>query len=714
MGVHSITDAHSGELDPHVLSWLALPAGVEPLSPVSDASTTTELADDDASAASSVEATTIIQWLQQTPSRISQSYLYDMAGSRLYEEICKTPEYYLTCKEADLLLEYAEEIATSPHCHDDDADYEGAIDEIKNNYTIAAASAAEEDKQLLPQLQVIIELGSGDGHKNLPLLEQLAKCAIHTIYVPIDISSEALNSNLIVKMMTMCSQHCLDEDGDGDERSKDIHLPPQPSWMSSLEVKPLCGKFEDCLPMAASMSNSRVFLFLGSSLGNYNDGEIINLYRLVASYMTSTTSTDRFLVGVDTPHSINKPANIIQAAYNDTRGITAAFTLNALRHINTIANLDFDYQYGGWKHSALYKQCERSVITHVVANGMQTIHTTQDGEIVRTYNDGELIFVEQSRKFDIHDMKEYAKQTGLQLQRKWQTKDDYHLIVEYVRQLPPSMCAINNNSNRLLDVLVDSAVLLSSLTPYTGNTVTSERIQRLLPARTVKVLDVNIETVESLAQVLITERAILAIGIHAYRSGRLLLDCGVPYIIILGGTDMNEYLKERDKELLIRRVIDQACAVVAFDNNLHMKLLHCMPHAKCKTFLVPQAVSVTPDPLVRVRGTTGIALSSEAIRFKLGVGMEDILILLPAGIRPVKDVLFAVNAIALWHKDDPRVQLRIVGPVLDETYAEEVRIALGNKNTQIWRYCGPLVQEELHAAMGTANVVINTSTSEGM
>ena len=107
--------------------------------------------------------------------------------------------------------------------------------------------------------------------------------------------------------------------------------------------------------MAASMGNSRVFLFLGSSLGNYNDYEIINLYRLVASCMTtSTTTTDRFLIGVDTPHSISKPANIIQAAYNNARGITAAFTLNALRHINTIANLDFDYQYGGWKHSTIY------------------------------------------------------------------------------------------------------------------------------------------------------------------------------------------------------------------------------------------------------------------------------------------------------------------------------------------------------------------------
>lgn len=56
MGVHSITDAHGGELDPHVLSWLALPADVDPLSPVS--STTTVLADDDASSAAiSVEAT---------------------------------------------------------------------------------------------------------------------------------------------------------------------------------------------------------------------------------------------------------------------------------------------------------------------------------------------------------------------------------------------------------------------------------------------------------------------------------------------------------------------------------------------------------------------------------------------------------------------------------------------------------------------------------
>ena len=319
--------------------------------------------------------------------------------------------------------------------------------------------------------------------------------------------------------------------------------------------------------------------------------------------------------------------------------------------------MDFDYKHGGWKHCAIYSQCERSVITHVVAHGSQTIHTTtKNGEsIVRTYNDGEVIFVEQSRKFDVHDMKEYAKQTGLRLQRKWQSTDDYHLIVEYVPRSSssPSMRAINNNnSDRLLDVLVDSVVLLSSLTPYTGNAVTSERIKQLLPAMTVKVLDVNTTTVQSLAQVLITERTSLAIGIHAYRSGRLLLDCGVPYIIILGGTDMNEYLNEWDKALLIRRVIDQACAVVAFDNNLLMKLLHIMPHAKCKTFLIPQAVSVTPEPQL-------VNNTSEALCSKLGVGVEDKLILLPAGIRPVKDILFAVNAIHVWHKEDSRVKLRI-------------------------------------------------------
>jgi uncharacterized SAM-dependent methyltransferase len=339
------------------------------------------LADDTADASSSSdsavssssdeEATTIIQWLQQTPSRISQSYLYDKAGSRLYEEICKTPEYYLTCKEADLIREHAIEIAATTaksqqHCNDnadDDADYGGTMDEVKSNNTI---TTDEDKQQKLPQLQVIIELGSGDGHKNLPLLEQLTKCANHTIYIPIDISPEALDNNLIVKMMNIHpNNNCLredndDNDGSDDERSKDIHskLPTiKPSWMSTLEVKPLCGKFENCIPLAASMGNSRIFLFLGSSLGNYNDVEITNLFQLVSSYMkhqTSTTTTDRFLVGVDTPHSTNKSSHVIQAAYNDTRGITAAFTLNVLRHINNIAYLDFDYKHGGWKHSAVY------------------------------------------------------------------------------------------------------------------------------------------------------------------------------------------------------------------------------------------------------------------------------------------------------------------------------------------------------------------------
>ena len=72
-----------------------------------------------------------------------------------------------------------------PHCNDADADDDEIID-VKSNYTITREE--EDSKQKLPQLQVIIELGSGEGHKNLPLLEQLTKCASHTIYVPIDIS----------------------------------------------------------------------------------------------------------------------------------------------------------------------------------------------------------------------------------------------------------------------------------------------------------------------------------------------------------------------------------------------------------------------------------------------------------------------------------------------------------------------------------------------
>ena len=129
-------------------------------------------------------------------------------------------------------------------------------------------------------------------------------------------------------------------------------------------------------------------------------------------------------------------------------------------------------------------------------------------------------------------------------------------------------------------------------------------------------------------------------------------------------------------------------------------------------------------------------------RRRLELEVDDVLLLLPAGLRPVKDVLFGAREVAAWHAREPRLCLRIVGPELDSAYAAQVRAALQELGSPRGvAYVGALPQHELHAAMrqarcaravnlnhpscaGTrptdecpalqARLVLNTSTSEGM
>ena len=119
-----------------------------------------------------------------------------------------------------------------------------------------------------------------------------------------------------------------------------------------------------------------------------------------------------------------------------------------------------------------------------------------------------------------------------------------------------------------------------------------------------------------LAERLVAEKAALALGVHAYRSGRLLLDCGVPYVIVLGGTDMNEHLNEPSKRAVIVKVLKQAAAIIAFDDNLLGKAVAAVPTARNKAFRVPQAVDVCPPPTPPT-DAAGYADAIQSIRAEL-------------------------------------------------------------------------------------------------
>ena len=320
--------------------------------------------------------------LAPTP-RISQVYLYDARGSELYEEIVRAPEYYLPDTESVLLAAHAAEI-------------------------VAPSTAAPLASQ------AIIELGAGAGERTLALLRAALPLADATAYVPVDVSAAALDACAASTRAALA----------GAAR------PPR--------VAPLVGRFEEKLPEAARVADGpRLFLFLGSSLGNYDDAEIGAIFRLVRACMRDGGgSGDRFVIGVDTPHSPRKPARVIHAAYNDAAGATAAFTLNALAHVNRVAGVDFDWE-GGWRHVAEYDAALRAIVTHVEAVGPQEVRTTADGALLRRWADGDRIFVEQSRKFDKPTIARLATAAGLALGRTWAADADAYLLIELVPAPPP-------------------------------------------------------------------------------------------------------------------------------------------------------------------------------------------------------------------------------------------------------------------------------------
>ena len=146
------------------------------------------------------------------------------------------------------------------------------------------------------------------------------------------------------------------------------------------------------------------------------------------------TTKDRFLIAVDLEHSDTKPIARIQNAYDDPHGITSRFTLNALTHVNKVAGLNFDIAQ--WKHDVVYDAETSRIITHVEALSLQIVTQKIDDpngpddatKEIKRYEKGEKIFIEQSRKFNITKMEQYAKGAGLKMCRNWSDGD--FLIVE--------------------------------------------------------------------------------------------------------------------------------------------------------------------------------------------------------------------------------------------------------------------------------------------
>ena len=276
-------------------------------------------------------------------------------------------------------------------------------------------------------------------------------------------------------------------------------------------------------------------------------------------------------------------------------------------------------------------------------------------------------------------------------------------------------------------------LILSSLREFTGNSVTASRLAAAIRAHRTSLLDVaDLADADALAAHVCAHRVTAVIGIHAYRAGRLLIGSRVPYVLVLGGTDVNVNLAHEEKRSAMAAALGAAAAIAAFHDAMADDLLRALPEIpRDRVFLVPQAVG---SPLLpRAPPPPGAPPSSvlagcdahtvESVRSQLDVPDGAHLLLLPAGVRPVKDVLFGALALADAERrrtapdDDPtlppRLCLRVVGPELDAAYAATVRAqldALRPRGAAAW--VGPMGRTELHVAMAISLCVLNTSASE--
>lgn len=170
-------------------------------------------------------------------------------------------------------------------------------------------------------------------------------------------------------------------------------------------------------------TENKIFILFGSTIGNYTTVEMRMLLQEVAGAMNPQ---DRFLLGLD---MVKDPA-IIEAAYNDSRGVTAAFNKNILHVLNREVSADFAVE--AFDHLAFFNPDLEQVEMHLVANRPVTVNF---GAIPLTIDveSGESILTEISRKFRRGSMEEIFASCGLEAQ-SWHTDTrGWFSLVDLVR-----------------------------------------------------------------------------------------------------------------------------------------------------------------------------------------------------------------------------------------------------------------------------------------
>jgi L-histidine N-alpha-methyltransferase len=288
-------------------------------------------------------------------------YFYDIRGSHLFEEICCLPEYYPTRTEISILKHAAPRIMDSFERGD------------------------------------IVELGSGANRKIKMLLDSVSPAKFQYIrYIPVDVNESALVS-----------------------ASEEL-----------LKIYPELKVFGIVADVTYHMDEiprdrPRLIIFLGSTIGNFNEKARERFLRLISDSMKPD---DRFLVGFD----LLKPKATLEAAYNDSRGITSEFNKNVLHVLNRELKADFDPS--NFDHIAFFNEKKERVEMHLQAKRRVTLNINDLDMVVEISKD-ETIHTEICGKFSKAGIERMVNNAGLAIKQWFFDSKEWFSLVEVIKDI---------------------------------------------------------------------------------------------------------------------------------------------------------------------------------------------------------------------------------------------------------------------------------------
>lgn len=234
----------------------------------------------------------------------------------------------------------------------------------------------------------IVELGSGSSTKTRILLDAYQELGHPLHYLPIDISGGILEQ----------STHSL--------------LKEYPT----LHIHGIVSTYETALKhLNPSPLPNRMIGFIGSTLGNLKPEDC---HAFFAHVVEALQPGDYFLLGVD----LHKSKSILEPAYDDSQGVTAAFNLNMLRHLNRSFAGNFDLSQ--FEHLAFYNEKEHQIEMHLKSLKNQTVELKTLNLTVE-FKEGETIHTEISRKFQFEQIQAELKTLGLVSLKNWTDQNQW-------------------------------------------------------------------------------------------------------------------------------------------------------------------------------------------------------------------------------------------------------------------------------------------------